>query len=93
MTERLRVIVQGEVQGVSFRWFVEREAFRSGLRGWVRNRRDGRVEALAEGERAVLEMFLERVRQGPRLARVEGVEILWSEATGEFPDFKIVPSV
>ncbi len=93
MTERLHVFVRGEVQGVSFRWFVDREAMRSGLRGCVRNRRDGRLEVLAEGERAVLEAFLEQIRRGPRMAQVEGVDIRWEEATGEFTDFRIIPTV
>lgn len=93
MTERLHVFVRGEVQGVSFRWFADRAAMRSGLRGCVRNRRDGRLEVQAEGERAVLEAFLEQIRKGPRLSRVEGVDIRWEEATGEFPDFQIIPTV
>jgi acylphosphatase len=93
MNERLHAFVRGDVQGVSFRWFIDREALRSGLRGWARNRRDGRVEVLVEGERAVLEAFLEQIRRGPRMARVEGVDVRWDDATGEFPDFQIIPTV
>lgn len=66
---------------------------RLGLRGWVRNRRDGRVEVLAEGERDALTALLEELRRGPRYARVEGVDIDWTEASGEFADFRIVPTV
>jgi len=93
MNERLHAFVRGEVQGVSFRWFIDREASRSGLRGWVRNRRDGRIEVLVEGERAVLETFLGEIRRGPRMAWVEGVDVRWDDATGEFPDFQIIPTV
>jgi len=92
MTERLHILVRGGVQGVSFRWFVDREAGRAGLRGWVRNRCDGRVEVLAEGERTDLELLLSQVRKGPRSARIEGVEVRWSGATGEFEGFQIVPT-
>lgn len=66
---------------------------RLGLRGWVRNRRDGRVEVLAEGERDALTALLEELRRGPRYARVEGVDIDWTEASGEFADFRIIPTV
>ncbi len=93
MPERLRALIRGNVQGVSFRWFVGEEAMRLGLRGWVRNRRDGRVEVLAEGERDALTALLEELRRGPRYARVEGVDIDWTEASGEFADFRIVPTV
>ncbi len=93
MPERLRALIRGNVQGVSFRWFVGEEAMRLGLRGWVRNRRDGRVEVLAEGERDALTALLEELRRGPRYARVEGVDIDWTEASGEFADFRIAPTV
>jgi acylphosphatase len=93
MPERLRALIRGNVQGVSFRWFVGEEAMRLGLRGWVRNRRDGRVEVLAEGERDALTALLEELRRGPRYARVEGVDIDWTEASGEFADFRIIPTV
>lgn len=93
MNERLRAWVRGEVQGVSFRWFIVREGRRLGLTGWVRNRRDGRVEVLAEGGRHGLEALVDALWRGPRLARVEGVDVAWDEATGEFPDFEIEATV
>ena len=93
MNERMHAFVRGGVQGVSFRWFVEGEALRLGLRGWVRNRRDGRVEVLAEGGRDALETFVLLLRRGPRMARVEDVDVWWEEATGEFPGFEIEPTV
>ena len=69
-------MVSGRVQGVGFRWFVSRRAHRLGLRGWVTNLPDGRVEALAAGSRSAIEQFDAALRTGPGLARVETVEKL-----------------
>jgi acylphosphatase len=72
---RLRVsaTVQGQVQGVGFRWFVVREASYLGLVGWVANAADGSVVLEAEGNRSRVERLLELVRTGPPGAAVEGV--------------------
>ena len=70
----LRLLISGRVHGVGFRAFVEREAMRRGLRGWVRNRRDGRVEALLIGDATALGEMEEACRRGPRLSRVDLVE-------------------
>ena len=72
---RARVLVRGRVQGVGFRESTRRCAEELGLTGWVRNLRDGRVEALLEGERGAVDRGLDFVRQGPRFAEVERVEI------------------
>jgi acylphosphatase len=69
-----RFVVRGRVQGVGFRWFVEREAHTLGVAGWVRNRPDGSVEVLAMGSRDQLLGLRARLRQGPRAARVDDVE-------------------
>ena len=69
-----RFVVHGRVQGVGFRWFVEREAHMLGVAGWVRNRPDGSVEVLAMGSRDQLLGLRARLRQGPRAARVDDVE-------------------
>ena len=69
-----RFVVRGRVQGVGFRWFVEREAHMLGIAGWVRNRPDGSVEVLAMGSRDQLVGLRARLRQGPRAARVDEVE-------------------
>ncbi len=87
---RIHVLIGGRVQGVAFRYFVEKWAVVHGLTGWVRNLDDGRVEVLAEGERAGLEAFAERLRQGPRLAVVEEFDLRRETPTGEFPDFRIL---
>jgi acylphosphatase len=69
-----RFVVRGRVQGVGFRWFVEREAHLLGVSGWVRNNADGSVEVLAQGTRDQLLGLRSRLRQGPRAARVDDVE-------------------
>src|ERR1700722_3320040 len=74
-----RFIVRGRVQGVGFRWFVEREAHILGIAGWVRNNHDGSVEVLAQGMRDQLSGLHARLREGPRAARVDAVEV--SEAS------------
>jgi acylphosphatase len=70
-----RYIVRGRVQGVGFRWFVEREAHLLGIVGWVRNNHDGSVEVLAQGTRDQLSGLRSRLREGPRAARVDAVEV------------------
>jgi acylphosphatase len=66
--------VRGRVQGVGFRWFVEREAKTLGIFGWVRNNTDGTVEVLATGTSDQLSALRSRLQQGPRAARVDNVE-------------------
>jgi acylphosphatase len=72
--EARRFVVRGRVQGVGFRWFVEREAHILGIAGWVRNNADGSVEVLAQGTRDQLAGFRTRLREGPRAARVDDVQ-------------------
>jgi len=69
-----RFLVRGRVQGVGFRWFVEREAHILGVAGWVRNNADGAVEVLAQGTQDQLSALSGRLHQGPRAARVDQVE-------------------
>ncbi|MBZ5569850.1 MAG: acylphosphatase [Acidobacteriia bacterium] len=69
-----RYMVRGRVQGVGFRWFVEREAHIQGIHGWVRNTFDGSVEVLATGTRDQLSSLRRKLQQGPRAARVDQVE-------------------
>lgn len=69
-----RILVSGRVQAVSYRDWTVRTAQRLGLRGWVRNLNDGRVEILADGEDEALATLVEACREGPPLARVEHVE-------------------
>ena len=87
--ERLHAVVRGDVQGVGFRYFVQGKARQLGLRGWVRNNDDGTVELVAEGERSTLEELQRAVEQGPRMARVDGVDARWSTATGNLLGFEL----
>ncbi|HEV2413299.1 MAG TPA: acylphosphatase [Candidatus Dormibacteraeota bacterium] len=87
--ERLHAIVHGDVQGVGFRYFVQRKAQQLGLAGWVRNNDNGTVELVAEGNRRELEDLKRIVEEGPRLARVERVETRWSDATGNLGRFEL----
>jgi acylphosphatase len=72
---RRRVLVSGRVQGVAFRAGTSREAHRLGVEGWVRNRADGRVEAVFEGASSAVAALVAWCGEGPRFARVEEVEV------------------
>ncbi len=71
--ETRRYVVSGRVQGVGFRWFVEREAAQLGIAGWVRNCENGDVEVMATGTREQLGALRQKLQQGPRAARVDHV--------------------
>jgi acylphosphatase len=86
---RVRVLAGGRVQGVAYRFYAEKHAGRLGITGWVRNLSDGRVEVLAEGSAKAVETFLDRLREGPSLARVETFDVLREPPTGEFRDFRV----
>jgi acylphosphatase len=86
----VRVFAGGRVQGVAYRFFAEKYAGRMGISGWARNLPDGRVEVLAEGSGGNIEVFLELLREGPRLARVDSFDIRREASTGEFRDFQVV---
>jgi acylphosphatase len=78
----LHAVVYGDVQGVGFRYYVQRRAEEMGLAGWVGNRRDGTVEVVAEGSRAALGRLLELLSKGPGLADVDRVDAEWGKETG-----------
>jgi acylphosphatase len=84
-----RFLVRGRVQGVGFRWFVEREAHILGIAGWVRNNHDGTVEVLAMGTREQLAGIRSRLREGPRAARVDDVEESDAEPVKNLNSFRI----
>lgn len=77
------------MQGVFFRDSTRQTAERLGLRGWVRNLPDGRVEAVFQGERAACEKALDYVRKGPPSARVEEVDTRWEDDEEDLMDFTI----
>ena len=86
---RLKAEIVGDVQGVGFRFFAERHARTVGLEGYVRNRYDGAVEVEAEGDAAALEHFLNELRHGPRLARVQDVRVTWLPYKGDLGPFGV----
>ncbi len=71
----VHILITGVVQGVGYRAFVEREAERRGLAGWVRNRRDGSVEAVFSGDSATVDAMLDACRRGPPAGRVDNVAV------------------
>ncbi len=84
-----RYVVKGRVQGVGFRWYVEREARTLGLSGWVRNRADGSVEVLAAGSNEQLNLLYDKLRQGPRAARVDDVDVEEAAPLSDMGTFRI----
>ena len=84
----------GFVQGVGFRAHVEYSARQiGGLTGWVRNVGYDTVEAVAEGEREKVELFIEQMKQGPRMSRVDESRVEWEDVTGEFREFGVKRSM
>jgi acylphosphatase len=84
-----RFLVRGRVQGVGFRWFVEREAHILKIAGWVRNNPDGSVEVLAMGTRDQLAGLRSRLQEGPRAARVDDVQESEAEAIAGLNSFQV----
>lgn len=86
---RARVIIEGRVQGVFFRHHTQEMAFRLGLKGWVKNRRDGRVEAVFEGDQDRVDQMIQWCHRGPSEARVTKVYVTPEIFAGEFEDFSV----
>ena len=85
-----RLLISGRVQGVNFRESMRYEAERLGVTGWVRNRRDGGVEAVVDGGAEAIEAIIAWARKGPRSAHVVAVEV--SEFSGTFTGFERLPT-
>jgi acylphosphatase len=83
--------IEGRVQGVGYRYWAADRAQELQLTGWVRNRRDGAVEAMLSGPAAAVERMIALCRQGPRGAAVNSVEVM-GEGTGTFEAFTIEPT-
>jgi len=86
---RARVIIEGRVQGVFFRHHTQEIAYKLNVKGWVKNRRDGSVEALFEGDKESVEQIIQWCHRGPSEARVMNVRTSRENYTGEFEDFSI----
>jgi acylphosphatase len=86
---RAHLLISGSVQGVGFRFFAARAARHHGVSGYVRNLADGRVEAVAEGDRPAVEGFIDDLRRGPAGAVVRAVETQWEAPEGSSTGFVI----
>ena len=86
---RVRLRIEGRVQGVFFRTSTMDQAMRLGLKGWVRNCPDGSVEAVVEGEKKKIAELVEWCHHGPPGASVNDVRLQWDDFQNEFPDFRI----
>lgn len=84
------LFIHGHVQGVGYRFGLERQARRAGVTGWVRNRQDGTVEAVLQGSPEAVEAVTEWARRGPSGARVTDIQV--AEGTGEFDTFEVRPT-
>ena len=89
MPDRLHVQIEGRVQGVGFRFATYDQAVGLGLKGWVRNLPDGRVEAEFEGRRELLDYMLDWCREGPRMGRVTHVDASWEQGGEQYRAFEI----
>ena len=87
--QRIVATVRGQVQGVGYRWFVQREAARLGLQGWVANQLDGSVEVVAEGSEVALSELVLMLWEGPMGASVGGVTVRHEPARGNLVGFVI----
>jgi acylphosphatase len=88
--KQVHLYVRGRVTGVYFRASAQREARRLGLTGWVRNRPDGSVEILAEGEEDAIKDLIGWSYKGPGAARVDNVDVRWRSYAGDHADFRII---
>jgi len=86
---RAHVFVSGRVQGVFFRQNAKDKAEELGIKGWVKNLADGRVEAAFEGQKDKVEMMLNWMKKGPLISRVDQVEVAWEQCQNEFRNFEI----
>jgi acylphosphatase len=91
--KRLHVHVEGQVQGVGFRYFVLETAQSMNLIGWVRNTYRGEVELVAEGSQEQLERLLRFVQRGPAMSYVTNTRVSWEEPTGDYDRFQVITSL
>jgi len=83
MISRVHIFISGKVQGVCYRAFAQDQAIKLGLNGWVGNMHDGRVEAVLEGQRELIEQAILTCKNGPSGARVTDIDLTWKSPLGE----------
>jgi len=89
MDTRVHIIVSGMVQGVGYRFFVQRHARHLGLGGWVKNLPSGEVEIMAEGNRSRIEILIKSLRTGNPYATVRNLQVNWEDFQNQFTGFDI----
>ena len=93
MNIRVQIFISGKVQGVFFRIETYHKAIEENVTGWIRNRSDGKVEAIFEGNKENVQRMIDFCKKGPQGAMVNKIEIKWEKYNGTFPDFKIRRSI
>lgn len=86
---RAHLFIEGRVQGVFYRAFTRDTAYNIGLKGWVKNLRDGRVEALFEGKKELIEKAIKECYTGPAGARISNIDVKWEPFIGDQKGFSI----
>jgi acylphosphatase len=89
MEVRAEIVVNGLVQGVGYRYFVVREAQKLALKGFTKNLYTGEVLTIVEGERAIVEEMIKKLKVGPMHASVKSCKVDWQEPKNEFTDFEV----
>ena len=84
------IIIKGKVQGVSFRYFTLKQAQALNIVGWVRNKPNSIVEAVAQGNKINLELFIKKLKQGSSLSRVDDVILYWEHQKNDYENFTII---
>lgn len=86
---RAHIFISGRVQGVFFRESTKKKAEKLQVSGWVKNLRDGRVEAVLEGEKGSVEKMVDWARKGPIWANIDALDVMWEDYQAEFKGFEI----
>jgi acylphosphatase len=84
------VLIEGRVQGVFYRMWVGKTAEELGIKGWVKNKKDGQVEAVFVGTKSKVEKMIKECKKGPRLAEVDNVDVSWEKVSNQYSSFEIL---
>ena len=84
------IIIKGKVQGVSFRYFTLKQAQELNIVGWVRNKPNGTVESVAQGDKINLELFINKLKQGSSFSRIDDVTLNWEHQEKDYENFAII---